>query len=107
MPVVTVQTFYKRYKVETTRKGVFTSDAEGKIDFGENHCDVSSFSVSGQEAVLKSVDNCTVQSTSGNAKRSVQIRDVEEEDVATEGTKPNGNKLYRCSRRESHLLCDR
>ena len=86
MPVVTVQTFYKRYKVETG-KGVFTSDAEGKIDFGEGHCDVSSFSVEGNEAALKSVDYCTAQTAvGGNAKRSVQIRDVE--GVATEGTKP-------------------
>ena len=88
MPIVTVQTFFKRYKVETTGKGVFTSDAEGKIDFGEDHCDVSSFSVEGNEAALKSVDYCTAQTAvGGNAKRSVQIRDVE--GVATEGTKPS------------------
>ena len=60
-------------------------DSEGKIDFGENHCDVSSFSVSIQEAVLNSIDYCTA---SGNAKHSIEIRDVENEEVVTEGTKP-------------------
>ena len=95
MPTVTLKTYYKRYGVETRSKADFTSDATGIIDLGEEHCEVSGFSISvapGTEAALKSIAYCLPEVagavSSGSKKRSVQIRDVEDESVATQGNKP-------------------
>lgn len=87
MPTVTAKTYHKRYNVETMDKAVLISDAQGKIDLGEDRCDVISVSITAeQETALKSVVYCSAQGET--KKRSIDTRDVEEEAVATEGDKP-------------------